>query len=72
MFPGMILVSSAASSNFIVFSGGGGVTALKYLLSKYGFSYSHSQSLAYNSLCLMMASGSVFRSRGVICTSGMS
>ena len=71
MVPGVLLISSAASSDLTVISGQLGVTRLLQSLSKVDFSYSHSHVQAYKSSCLMITSVSGFHSRGVICLSGM-
>ena len=70
MVPGVVLVSSAATSDRTVSSGELGVTGLLQSLLKIDFSYSRSHYLAYKSF-IMITSGSGFHSRGVICISGI-
>ena len=71
MVPGVLLVSSVASSDRSATSGELGDTKLSRSLSDIGLSYSQSHALASKSSCLMMTSGSGCHSRGVTGVSGI-
>ena len=71
MVPGVLLLSTAASSDRIVISGEIGVFRLLYSLSNIGSSCSQSHTLAYKSSCLMITSWPGCHSRGVIGMSGI-
>ena len=69
--PGVFHVSSVSKSNRTAVSGELSGAALSFPVSKFGLSFSRSDVPSFKSSCLMLNSGSRFRSCGVIRISSM-